>query len=59
MRRLNAEINAALASDDMKGFLLNEGAEPAPTRRRRSAPSIRNDIERWKKVAKDADIRPE
>jgi tripartite-type tricarboxylate transporter receptor subunit TctC len=57
--RLNAEINTALASDEMRGFLLNEGAEPAPAAPEAFAALIRSDIERWKKVAKAADIRPE
>jgi tripartite-type tricarboxylate transporter receptor subunit TctC len=57
--RLNVDINAALASDEMKGFLLNEGAEPAPATPEAFAALIRSDIERWKKVAKTADIRPE
>jgi tripartite-type tricarboxylate transporter receptor subunit TctC len=57
--RLNAEINKALATDDMKGFLLNEGAEPAPMSPEAFGGVIRADIERWKKVAKDAGIQPE
>jgi tripartite-type tricarboxylate transporter receptor subunit TctC len=57
--KLNAEINKALASDEMKAFLLNEGAEPAPMSPEAFAGTIRADIERWKKVAKDAGIQAE
>ena len=57
--RLNAEINKALASDEMKGFLLNEGAEPAPMSPEAFGGIIRSDIERWKKVAKVAGIQAE
>ena len=38
--KLNAEINRSLAAEEMRGFLLNEGAEPAPDDRlKRSAAS--------------------
>ena len=57
--KLNAEINKALATDEMKGFLLNEGAEPAPLSPEAFGGVIRADIERWKKVAKDAGIQAE
>jgi tripartite-type tricarboxylate transporter receptor subunit TctC len=57
--KLNAEINKALATDEMKAFLLNEGAEPAPMAPEAFAGVIRADIERWKKVAKDAGIQAE
>jgi tripartite-type tricarboxylate transporter receptor subunit TctC len=56
---LNAEINKALATDEMRGFLLNEGAEPAPMSTEAFSGVIRADIERWKKVARQADIRAE
>jgi tripartite-type tricarboxylate transporter receptor subunit TctC len=57
--RLNAEINHALATDEMRGFLANEGAEPAPMSPEAFGATIRSDIERWKKVAKDAGIQAE
>jgi tripartite-type tricarboxylate transporter receptor subunit TctC len=55
--KLNAEINRALATDEMKEFLAREGAEAAPTTPEAFAEVIRADIERWKKVAKAADIK--
>jgi tripartite-type tricarboxylate transporter receptor subunit TctC len=56
---LNAEINKALATDEMKSFLLREGAEPAPLAPEAFGALIRADIERWKNVAKTAGIRAE
>ena len=43
----------------MKSFFLKEGAEPAPLSPGEFAGFIGQEIERWKKVAKAADIRPE
>jgi tripartite-type tricarboxylate transporter receptor subunit TctC len=57
--RLNAEVNKALATDEMRGFLLNEGAEPAPMSPEALGNIIRGDIERWKRVARDAGIHAE
>ena len=57
--RLNAEINKAVASADMKEFLLREGAEPAAMTAAAFASVVGKDIERWKKVAKDAGIHAE
>jgi tripartite-type tricarboxylate transporter receptor subunit TctC len=57
--KLNAEINKALATGEMKEFLLREGAEPAPMTPEGFGGVIRRDIERWKNVARSANIRPE
>jgi tripartite-type tricarboxylate transporter receptor subunit TctC len=57
--RLNAEGNKALATDEMRGFLLSEGAEPAPMSPEAFGGIIRGDIERWKRVARDAGIHAE
>ena len=57
--RLNREINKVLAAAEMKEFLLREGAEPAPLSSAAFGALIRNDIERWKKVAKEAGIQAE
>jgi tripartite-type tricarboxylate transporter receptor subunit TctC len=56
---LNAEINKILANPETKEFLLREGAEPAPMSPEAFGAVLRTDIERWKKVAKAADIRAE
>jgi tripartite-type tricarboxylate transporter receptor subunit TctC len=57
--RLNAEINKIILSPDMKDFFLKEGAEPAAMKPAEFEAFIASEIERWKKVAKAADIRPE
>jgi tripartite-type tricarboxylate transporter receptor subunit TctC len=57
--RLNAEINKIVMSSEMKDFFLKEGAEPAPMKSADFETFIAAEIERWKKVAKAADIKPE
>lgn len=57
--RLNGELNRITQSAEMKDFFLREGAEPAPMKAAEFARQIATEIERWKKVAKDADIKPD
>ncbi|HEX7889668.1 MAG TPA: tripartite tricarboxylate transporter substrate binding protein [Ramlibacter sp.] len=57
--RLNTEINKIVASAEMKEFFLKEGAEPAPMKAADFEAFIAAEIERWKQVAKAADIKPE
>ncbi len=57
--RLNMEINKIIESPQMKEFFLREGAEPAPMKSAEFATFIAAEIERWKKVAKAADIKAE
>jgi tripartite-type tricarboxylate transporter receptor subunit TctC len=57
--KLNGEINKALASEEIRAFLLREGAEPAPMTPDAFGQLIHNDIERWKKVAANANIKTE
>lgn len=57
--KLNAEINKHIQSSEMKAFFIKEGAEPAPMKPDAFAKFIAAEIERWKGVAKAADIRPE
>jgi len=57
--KLNAEINKHIQSSEMKAFFIKEGAEPAPMKPDEFAKFIATEIERWKGVAKAADIRPE
>ena len=59
VERLNAEINKIILSAEMKEFFLKEGAEPAPMKPAEFEALIAAEIERWKKVAKAADIKPE
>jgi tripartite-type tricarboxylate transporter receptor subunit TctC len=55
--RLNTEINRIIASAEMKEFFLKEGAEPAPMKAADFEAFIAAEIERWKQVAKAADIK--
>lgn len=57
--RLNAEINAGLATTEMKAFLLREGAESSAGSPETFSTLVRSEIGRWRKVAKDANIQPE
>jgi tripartite-type tricarboxylate transporter receptor subunit TctC len=57
--RLNAEVNAGLATPEMKEFLLREGAESSAGSPEAFAALVRTEIGRWRKVAKDANIQPE
>jgi tripartite-type tricarboxylate transporter receptor subunit TctC len=57
--RINADVNAIIRTQEMKDIFLREGAEPAPISTREFAKTIRDEIEGWKKVAKQADIKPE
>lgn len=57
--RLNTEINKIVESPQMKEFFLREGAEPAPMKSAEFEVFIAAEIERWKKVAKAADIKGE
>jgi tripartite-type tricarboxylate transporter receptor subunit TctC len=57
--RLNTEINKIILSAEMKEFFLKEGAEPAAMKPAEFEAFIAAEIERWKQVAKAADIKPE
>jgi len=56
---INAAINRAIATPELRSVFEREGAEPAPMSAADYAATIRREIEGWKKVAKEADIRPE
>jgi tripartite-type tricarboxylate transporter receptor subunit TctC len=57
VRKLNAEINAALGSDEMKRFLEGEGAEAKAMSPQAFRELIEAEVKRWDKVAKEANIR--
>ena len=54
---VNAEINRALASAEMTEIFAKEGAEPWAQSSAQFAAVVKGDIERWKKVAKEANIK--
>jgi tripartite-type tricarboxylate transporter receptor subunit TctC len=53
---LNAEINKALTSPELGSFLTNEGAEAEPMTPRQFGDMMRQETERWTKVAHEANI---
>ena len=53
---LNDEINKALATEEMARFFAQEGAEPAPLTPEAFGALIRSEIQRWEKVAREANI---
>jgi len=55
--QINADVNRALASSEMIEIFSKEGAEPWPQSPAQFAGVVKGDIERWKKVAKDANIK--
>ncbi|KAF1050078.1 MAG: hypothetical protein GAK38_00103 [Xylophilus sp.] len=57
--RLNAEIARQLQSEEMRGFFLREGAEPATLKPAEFSRYIADEIGRWKAVAKKSGIQPE
>ena len=59
VKRLNEELNAALASPDMKEMLAREGAAPRPGTPEDFGKLIRSDITRWTRLIKDANIQIE
>ena len=56
---INAEVNRIVSTAEIKEVFLREGAEPATLSAPQFAATIRNEIEGWKKVAKDANIKAE
>lgn len=56
VQALNAAVNRALASDDVKQFLANEGAEPAPMSVAQLANLLSDEIARYRKAAQEAGI---
>jgi tripartite-type tricarboxylate transporter receptor subunit TctC len=59
MAQINADVNRILASSEMKEVFLREGAEPATLTPSQFAATIKSEIEGWKKVANEANIKPE
>ncbi len=56
---INAEVNRIVATPEIREVFLREGAEPVQMSVPQFAATIRSEIEGWKKVAKDANIKAE
>jgi tripartite-type tricarboxylate transporter receptor subunit TctC len=57
--RLHAEAVKALQSDDMKEKLALDGAQPVGSSPAEFAALIRSELEKWTRVARDAQIPPQ
>jgi tripartite-type tricarboxylate transporter receptor subunit TctC len=57
--RLAAELGKALQTDALKKRFAAEGAEPTTMTRDEITRFVTNEIERWRKVAQDAGLRPD
>ncbi len=57
--QVNAEVNRILATPEIREVFLREGAEPVQMSPEKFAATIKSEIEGWKKVAKQANIKPE
>ena len=57
--QINAEMNKALVTPEMREVFLREGAEPAVMTPEQFGSTIKTEIEGWKKVAARAGIKPE
>ncbi|MGE5615665.1 MAG: tripartite tricarboxylate transporter substrate binding protein [Bacillota bacterium] len=56
---INHEVNRIINTAEIRAVFLREGAEPAPMSPPEFAATIRDEIEGWKRVAKEADIKAE
>ena len=59
VNRLAQELTKVLQSAELRQRFAAEGAEPSPMGREQFAKFVANEIGRWRKVAVDADIKPE
>ena len=57
--QIHAESMKALNSTEMKEKLAHDGAEPTPTTPEAFAAHIRDELDKWRKVAKAAGIEPQ
>jgi tripartite-type tricarboxylate transporter receptor subunit TctC len=56
--KLNSEINTILSTDEMRSKLANEGAEPVLMTPEAFTKLVRNEIAKFRKVAKERNIKP-
>jgi tripartite-type tricarboxylate transporter receptor subunit TctC len=59
VRKVNRDMNAILATDDMKRIIQREGADPAPMSSADFTRTVATEIATWKRVAQRANIKPE
>jgi len=59
VQKVNHDMNAILATDDMKKIIQREGAEPVAMTSAEFAKTVATEIATWKRVAQRAGITPE
>jgi tripartite-type tricarboxylate transporter receptor subunit TctC len=59
VQRLHAALTKVLALPETRELFAKHGAMPAPTSPEEAGRHIRSEIDRWKKVAREAGVRPE
>jgi tripartite-type tricarboxylate transporter receptor subunit TctC len=59
VNKLNAEIGKLMAAPDTKKALFDAGVEPTPSTPEEMAEYLQQELTRWGKVVKEADIRLE
>jgi len=59
VNRLASELTRALQSPELKQRFATEGAEPSVMSREQFTKFVASEITRWRKVAQDANIKPE
>jgi tripartite-type tricarboxylate transporter receptor subunit TctC len=59
VQRLNKELRAALADDEVRKRIINEGGEPEPTTPEQQAAVIDREETKWSAVIRAAGIQPE
>ena len=57
--KLNKELRAALATDEVKRRLVQDGAEPMPTTPEEHAAVIDREETKWSALIKSAGIKPQ
>ncbi|MCC6535740.1 MAG: tripartite tricarboxylate transporter substrate binding protein [Burkholderiales bacterium] len=57
--RLNQEVGKIMRSQEMRDRLAVDAAEPAPSTPEAFAKHLRNELETWRRVAREAGIKPE
>jgi len=58
-QRLNQEVGKILHSQMMRDRLAMDGAEPVPSTPEAMAKRVRDEIETWGRIAREAGIKPE
>ena len=59
VERLNGALVTALREPEIRKAIVTAGAEPIGSSPDEHAASIRSEIEKWKKVGRDANIEPQ